>query len=152
MKLVRITNIEQREVATDLWFRIFPDEPYWIKKYVINKLYDPRNRRQKPGQPYFVAYHRNKPVGLSGFYKEKTGEYWLGWFGVLSKYQNQGLGSKILDATINELKASHPNVNYFYLWTEGSRAVQNFYRKNGFKYFGELHVWATDAKIFRKAI
>lgn len=153
MKLVRITHTEQREDATNLWFKIFPDEAYWVKKYVINRVYDPKNRRQKPGQPYFVAYYRNKPIGLSGMYKDKkTGDYWLGWFGILPEYANRGFGTKLLDATIKELKAIHPNVEYFYLWTEGGRAIQNFYRKNGFKYYGELHDWATHAKIYRKAI
>ncbi len=63
-----------------------------------------------------------------------------------------GLGSKALDATIKELKVMRPNVTEFNLWTEGGRAVQNFYRKNGFKYVGRLIDNKTNAAIFSKNI
>lgn len=119
----------------------------------MNHIYDPKFRKNRPGQPYFVVYHYNKPIGLTGIYKnKKTGDYWLGWFGILPEYQGSGIGSKVLEATIKELKSIHPNVTYFNLWTEGGRAVQNFYRKNGFKYTGKLIDSKTNARTYGKTI
>jgi len=151
MNLIQITNSEHTEIATTLWVKIFPDEPLWVKKYVINDLYRPRIRNARPAQPYFIAYHRNKPVGLCGLYKHK-GEYWLGWFGVLPEARGDGLGSKMLQALIQELKIRQPRVTELKLWTEGGRDIQNFYRNHGFKYAGKLVDNLTDARIYRKDI
>jgi GNAT superfamily N-acetyltransferase len=155
MKLVRITNAEHREIATNLWFRIFTTEPFWVKKYAINELYQPRNRNNKPGQPYFIAYYKNKPVGITGIYRDKTRgkTYWLGWFGILPELQGKGLGSKVLEATIKELKNYHPDETCFYLWTDGGKDVQNFYKKNGFFDTNDrVTDFKTDGKIFLKIV
>lgn len=51
---------------------------------------------------YYIVYLENIPIGVTGIYSynEYPEDAWLGWFGILEEYRNNGYGGIILDKTI----------------------------------------------------
>lgn len=47
----------------------------------------------------YIVYNGEIPIGVVGLYSynEYPSDAWLSWYGVIDKYRNKGLGSKIFD-------------------------------------------------------
>ncbi len=115
LKYIEINN-ENLEYATLIQTQIFPKESayeHYKKAIKLNLEY----------QKYYLVYDENKVIGITGLYSNEdlneTGSIWLGWFGVLSNYRNQGYGTQILNDTIHmatELAKKYP-IKYFRLYT-----------------------------------
>ena len=55
---------------------------------------------------YYIVYLENIPIGVTGIYSynEYPENAWLGWFGILKEYRNNGYGGIVLDKTIELAK------------------------------------------------
>ena len=53
---------------------------------------------------YYLAYYDNIPVGITGlyWYPEWPSSMWLGWFGVLEEYRCKGIGTSVLEWSMQE--------------------------------------------------
>lgn len=62
---------------------------------------------------YYLVLKNNSPCATIGWYDfdNNNTDAFVGWFGVLPKYQNQGIGKEILNYIIKEVR----NLNYKYL-------------------------------------
>lgn len=60
---------------------------------------------------YYLLLIDNKPCGTIGWYDFDNKNAFVGWFGVVSKYQHKGIGKQALNYIINEVK----KLNYDYL-------------------------------------
>ena len=67
---------------------------------------------------YFLVYCDDMPCAITGWYdfdKRKVDAF-MGWYGVLPKFRNKGIGSKVFDETVKIVKAK--NYPYFRLYTD----------------------------------
>ncbi len=92
------------------------------------------------GQNYWFATDENgKAVGMTGLYlDQKNKDYnetiWLGWFGVHPDYRRKGIGSSLLDFTINEAKKRGFETMKIYTSTdENEGAAHKLYENHGFE-------------------
>lgn len=97
IKYVEIT-MQNILLATQTEMEIFPGACGYLSYYnAINR-----------GEPYFLVYFDGEVVGVTGLYREeRLGEKntcWLGWYGLLPKYRNMGLGKTVLLDSIEEAK------------------------------------------------
>jgi len=80
---------------------------------------------------YVLAYVKNKPVGTARWRKTKKGIK-LERFAVLEKYRSNGIGAKMTEFILKNLKENQ----LIYLYAQDS-AIK-FYKKLGFKSIGNL--------------
>jgi predicted GNAT family N-acyltransferase len=80
---------------------------------------------------YVLAYVKNKPVGTARWRKTKKGIK-LERFAVLEKYRSNGIGAKMTNFILKNLKENQ----LIYLYAQDS-AIK-FYEKLGFKSIGNL--------------
>ena len=80
---------------------------------------------------YVLAYVKNKPVGTARWRKTKKGIK-LERFAVLEKYRSNGIGAKMTEFILKNLKENQ----LIYLYAQDS-AIK-FYEKLGFKSIGNL--------------
>ncbi len=114
-----------------------------IKAWCNNK------KDNMPGywEVYLVKQNDNKIVGISGLYSlnsDKNDEFWLGWFGVLKKYRNKGIGGCVLDKTFKIASDNGTKELFVFTWND-NKAIELF-EKKGFKDIGT----ANDFKDFQK--
>lgn len=106
-------NKANLKIACRIQNEIFPDEDDSMN-YIeqINK--DPYRKEQD----YYLVYANNIPIGITGIYSyhEYPDDAWLGWFGILNEYRNQGYGTKVLNQTIK--LAKEKNYTKFRLYTD----------------------------------
>lgn len=81
----------------------------------------------------FLIKVNDEIVGICGLYslKEGTEELWLGWFGILSEFRNNGLGTEILGKL--EKKAKKLNCKTLFVYVDFKGKPLNFYYRNGFR-------------------
>ncbi len=96
-------------------------------------------------QKYYVALEGEAVIGVIGWYQDNVnyakpamgdkfpGEeaYWVGFFGVDSKYQGQGIGSKLINFLQRELKA----MDAVELWVSSVKESTTYYEAKGFERF-----------------
>jgi len=73
-------------------------------------------------------------IGICGLYslhKKNNNDLWLGWFGILPEYRNQGYGEKALDWMKNKAKELGAINLMSYVDAEGKPL--KFYFRNGFE-------------------
>ncbi|MCK4588871.1 MAG: GNAT family N-acetyltransferase [Nanoarchaeota archaeon] len=83
---------------------------------------------------YWVSEDLSKIAGLTGlaWSKSDRGKVWLGWFCVDPDYRGRGIGSRLLDHTINQ--AGRNGFREFRVWTStlpSEREAQKLYESRG---------------------
>lgn len=67
---------------------------------------------------YYIVYQDSKPCAIAGWYDfdgNKTDAF-MGWFGVMPDFRNQGIGSKTFDFILD--KVIKKKYNYFRVYTD----------------------------------
>ena len=92
------------------------------------------------GQNYWFATDENgRVIGMTGLYLNRKTEpgdetVWLGWFGVHPEYRRQGIGSALLEFTVNEAKRRGFKTMKIYTSTdENERQAHKLYESFGFE-------------------
>jgi ribosomal protein S18 acetylase RimI-like enzyme len=92
---------------------------------------------KKIGQRYWVvAGDSGKLAGVTGLYLDYKDEavVWLGWFGVQSKCRRQGIGSMLLEFTIEEaLRRGFKFLKIYTSSDKSAKAARRLYESYGFK-------------------
>jgi ribosomal protein S18 acetylase RimI-like enzyme len=145
--MIKIEKLTEKylEDASELVNSVFKDEPILpgvafeasLDQDKFEKL-NKESRNKIRSLEYFVAVDDNNSViGTTGLYaleKDKQDAYWLGWYCVDMKFRGKGIGSKLLDYTI-EL-AKERGKKFLRLYTSTSpeeKAAQLIYESRGFK-------------------
>ncbi len=86
----------------------------------------------------YIALDDGKVIGISGLYQVKEdsseGVFWLGWFCIDPEHQGQGVGSMLLDYTIEQANKKNAQCIRLYTSTRPEEAKAQFlYEKKGFK-------------------
>jgi RimJ/RimL family protein N-acetyltransferase len=89
------------ELACKIQNEIFPKED--ARQNYIEQINKASYRKEID---YYIVYNGNTPIGVTGIYSypEYSNIAWLGWFGILEKFRNNGYGSIALDKTIELAK------------------------------------------------
>ena len=84
-------------MACKIQNEIFPEED--ARQNFIEQINKDPYRKE---MDYYIVYNGDVPVGVTGIYSyhEYPETAWLGWFGILEKYRNNGFGGITLDKTI----------------------------------------------------
>lgn len=95
------------KIAFNIQKQLWPDET--DLRNFIDKANDTREDNIS-----FIVYLDEKPIGITGVYKEDIDDdsLWLDWFGILHEYRGRGYGKKVLLDTIDYCKKLN---NYEYL-------------------------------------
>lgn len=115
------------EVACRIQNEIFPEED--ARENFLEQIRKDPYRKE---MLYYIVYLDKEPIGLTGIYvyHEYPETAWLGWFGILSKYRNNGYGGIVLDKTI-EL-AKEKGYTRFRLYTdEFATSAHKLYKSKG---------------------
>lgn len=118
---------ENLELACKIQNEIFPEED--ARQNFIEQINKDPYRKE---MDYYIVYNGDVPVGVTGIYSyhEYPETAWLGWFGILEKYRNNGLGGITLDKTI-EL-AQKKGYTTFRLYTdEFAKDAHRLYESRG---------------------
>ena len=98
--------------------------------------------KQRPKDRVFVARLGSEIIGVSGYWYDdyaESGIYWLGWTYVDLKFQRQGIGQRLLDRVIRELKKKKARKLYVDTSSRSFyRQALRFYLANGFKREGKF--------------
>jgi GNAT superfamily N-acetyltransferase len=83
---------------------------------------------------YWVAESGGRFVGFVGIVDSKAGSPWIAWLGVKKSHQGKGIGKKLLEYVIMEVKKRKAKQ----LFVEGGtlpmfKKANNLYRKYGFR-------------------
>src|SRR5574344_1045729 len=80
---------------------------------IQNEIFPKEDARQN-----YIDYNGNNPIGVTGIYSypEYPNIAWLGWFGILKQFRNEGYGGITLDKSI-EL-AKNKGYKEFRLYTD----------------------------------
>ncbi len=72
-------------------------------------------------------------IGICGLYSltDNTENLWLGWFGIIKEYRNQGIGEKVLKSL--EIKAKEVGCKNIYTYVDAKGLPLKFYYRNGFE-------------------
>lgn len=102
---------------------------------------------------YYLAKMNEDYIGITGIYYYDLDSAWIGWFGILEKYRNKGMGRDLLKKTIN--LAVNMNFKFLRLYTdfiENCKAI-NLYEEEGF--IGEKYTYEKltyDCRIYSKSL
>ena len=102
---------------------------------------------------YFLAKKDNTIVGITGLYYYDLDNAWLGWFGILSEFRNNGFGRELLSKTI-ELASTmkFKNIRLYTDFVDNRNAIR-LYEEEGFvgeKYTAEN--LSYDCRIYSKSL
>lgn len=96
----------------------------------------------RPRDRVFVARAGKEIIGVTGYWYDdyaESGIYWLGWTYVDRKFQGQGVGQKLLDRVVRELKKKKGRKLYVDTSSRSLyRKAIKFYLANGFKREGKF--------------
>lgn len=96
INFIRI-NQENLNLACEIQNEIFPKED--ARQNFIEQINCDPYRKELD---YYIVYLEDIPIGVTGIYSynEYPSDAWLGWFGILEQYRNNGYGGIVLDKTI----------------------------------------------------
>ena len=86
-----------------------------------------------------VTDNNNNVIGITGLYfdpenKKDRPTGWLGWFGVHPEYRRRGIGSSLLEFTLNEAKKrGFKTIKLYTSLDKNEEAAHRLYKKYGFK-------------------
>ncbi|MFQ4143290.1 GNAT family N-acetyltransferase [Chlorogloeopsis sp. ULAP02] len=101
---------------------------------------------------YWVAIDgdSSKVIGTTGLYsykKDRNEAYWLGWTCVSSMDRGKGIGSKLVDFSIEKAQLEGKKFLRLYTSTDPTRATARIlYQKRGFRLIGEQKRWRSQFK------
>ena len=127
IRFERITY-ENLELACKIQNEIFPEEN--ARENYIEQINKNPYRKE---MDYKIVYINDEPIGVTGIYSynEYPNDAWLGWFGIISKYRNNGYGKITLEKTIKIAKEK--GYKNFRLYTdEYAKDAHILYEKLGF--------------------
>lgn len=103
--LKRIQFKSEVEEVKKMFLSIFPEEKYHVDD-CIEAFEDSiiGNDIDRQLDYYLVENDDGETIGLTGIYAQNRDEAWLGWFGILPKYRNNGLGRKVLTRTLELMR------------------------------------------------
>ena len=137
MKL-EIVNFDNYRNAIDVQKTIFPTEDGTINilASLDRELFISTTGLPYPddGVKYYLARNDNVIIGIVGLYCEKSypKDAWIGWFGVLPEFRQQGFGKKMLQfATELAQKQSYKTIRLYTDPNENQNAI-SLYEKLGF--------------------
>ena len=113
----------------DLWFKLSTDPQKFADQIKDGGCRDVR---------YFVATDKEtgQVIGTTGLYhmlEDPQSVVWLGWFCVDPQYRRQGIGTYLLNWTIEKAKQENESKLLLYTSEEESPEAQILYAKFGFK-------------------
>ena len=120
-------NLENLELACKIQNEIFPEEDV-SQNFIEHVNKDPYRKEQD----YYIVYFEDEPIGVTGIYSyhEYPENAWLGWFGILEKFRNNGFGGIALDKTIQ--LAKDKGYTKFRLYTdEFAKSAHKLYWSRG---------------------
>ncbi|WP_414543803.1 GNAT family N-acetyltransferase [Nostoc sp. CCY0012] len=86
-------------------------------------------------------------TGLYGYLKDIHEAYWLAWTCVSPTVRGQGIGSKLVDFSIEKARAEGKQFLRLYTSNSPDEAVaQILYQKRGFRLIGEDKIWGSKSK------
>ena len=148
----KVTN-ENLALALQLGTNIFPYEVH-DGHLSYEDAYRDSIKEQNPKFAYFLVYLDQplvtKLVGVTGYYQEDDGSFWLGWFGVSTFHRGNGYGEKILQVTaqmVADLGAKELSI--YSGDREEERYAHRLYAKNGFLPTGKGLVEAEPSIFFK---
>lgn len=102
---------------------------------------------------YYLAKKDDDYIGITGIYYYDPDNAWLGWFGILTQFRNNGLGRELLKKTVD--LASTMNFKYMRLYTDfvDNHNAINLYEEEGF--IGEKYTrekLSYDCRIYSKSL
>lgn len=102
---------------------------------------------------YYLARKNNKYVGITGIYYYDLDDAWIGWYGILREFRNNGFGRELLKKTVD--LATAMNFKNIRLYTDfaGNHNAINLYEKEGF--IGESYTrekLSYDCRIYSKSL
>ena len=123
----RKIDFNNLELACKIQNELFPEED-GRKNFIEQINNDPYRKEQE----YYIVYFEEEPIGVTGIYSyhEYPESAWLGWFGILEKYRNNGYGGIVLDKTIQ--LAKEKKYTKFRLYTdEFAKSAHKLYKSRG---------------------
>lgn len=123
----RKINFNNLELACKIQNELFPEEDG--RQNFIEQINNDPYRKE---QDYYIVYFEEEPIGVTGIYSyhEYPENAWLGWFGILEKYRNNGYGGIVLDKTIQ--LAKEKKYTKFRLYTdEFAKSAHKLYKSRG---------------------
>jgi len=107
-------------------------------------------KRQRPSDGVIVAASNGGIVGISGYFYDDysdNGIYWLGWTYVRQSHQQRGIGARLLNEVLNELRRRKARKVFVDTSSkEFYRRAYKFYRKAGFTKQGVLKDYYSDGE------
>lgn len=89
---------------------------------------------------YLVVTDAEEIIGITGLYsteENSINRLWLGWFGIVPEYRKKGIGSYILDLTME--RAVYVGCKEFCIYTnEVNTQARKLYLKHNFEELGTL--------------
>jgi len=123
----RKIDFNNLELACKIQNELFPEEAG--RKNFIEQINNDPYRKE---QDFYIVYFEEAPIGVTGIYSyhEYPENAWLGWFGILEKYRNNGYGGIVLDKTIQ--LAKEKKYTKFRLYTdEFAKSAHKLYKSRG---------------------
>lgn len=83
---------------------MLPEDAVWARR-TFSRMFEARaaapnpapERRSGFSARSFVAEAEGRVVGITGYYTDPEGGFWLGWFAVDPSFQRKGTGSALLE-------------------------------------------------------
>ncbi|CAJ1190698.1 hypothetical protein CPR19092_LGOLGGFK_01347 [Companilactobacillus paralimentarius] len=126
---VRRGNMTDLGFIADLHSRIYSTEiPFnsIFHRYVLQTLAELADDSSK--SLIWIAQLGSRRVGTVSLVQDANGKYQLRWFAVDPDYQGLGIGTKLLNTLIDQIKLD--NIDEVYLWTvDELTGARNLYRK-----------------------
>ena len=133
VKIIPLTQ-EQLTNAISLLEKIFPykSDQQIIRFSLIDSLGE-----KAYNQIYWIAVEKsNRVIGITGLYdyaKDKKVS-WLGWFGVHPKYRQRGIGSSLLQYSIDQaVQKGSTRLRLYTSSDPNEQAAHQLYKKFGFQ-------------------
>lgn len=118
-------------------------EKYFSERVIINEIKNEISR-------YFIAFEKDEPTGyvkIGSSIQPKKIENHLNFeierLYVLQKFQEKGIGKKLLDYCEEIARDEKIPVVWLSVWKENSRAIE-FYKRNGFEIFDTVDFYLMD--------
>ena len=118
-------------------------EKYFSERVIINEIRNDISR-------YFIAMKNEEPTGYvkigSTIQPKKIGNqlnFEVERLYVLQKFQEKGIGKKLLDYCVQTAQDEKIPVIWLSVWKENERAIE-FYKRNGFEIFDTVDFYLMD--------
>lgn len=87
-------------------------------------------------------------VGICGLYslkKKDVRELWLGWFGILKQYRNNGIGVEVLQQL--EETAKKAGAESVMAYVKANNKALDFYKRNGYRIVSRVGAYVDKHKL-----